>query len=139
MVDKNTAMKFLASFLAMIVVVITPGCRKYASAPVVLADRKIRFQLYTNKDFSDDSSVIAFAIFIKDKNGILLDSALAPMQIREIPNSAHKLVIEKTVAENNNWDLAAGFRYEIQNVGFSGYIDTSKAGNQLKVIDYAFQ
>jgi hypothetical protein len=39
---------------------------------------------------------------------------------------------------NNNADLAAGFHYEIQNVGHSGYIDTSRAGNELKVVDYAF-
>ena len=61
------------------------------------------------------------------------------MQIKDIPDAAHKLVIEKTVPGNDNTDLAVGFHYEIQNVGHSGYIDTSKAGNALKVIDYAFQ
>jgi len=43
------------------------------------------------------------------------------------------------VSGSGNSDLAAGFHYEIQNVGHSGYTDTSKAGNGLKVIDYAFQ
>ena len=61
------------------------------------------------------------------------------MQIKDIPGAAHKLVIEKTVPGNNNADLAAGFRYEIENVGQSGYTDTSRAGNMFKVIDYAFQ
>ena len=125
--------------VAVAVVTMGPGCKKYASPPVMLADRKIRFQLYTNQDFSTDNSLINFSIFIKDKNGTLLDSALAAMEIKDIPDSAHKFVIEKTVTENNNWDLAAGFQYEIQNVGYSWYIDTSKAGNTLKVIDYAFQ
>ncbi len=61
------------------------------------------------------------------------------MQIKDIPDAAHKIVIEKTVFGTGNSDLAAGFNYEIQNVGHSWYIDTSRAGNELKVIDYAFQ
>jgi hypothetical protein len=61
------------------------------------------------------------------------------MQLKDIPDVAHKLVIEKTAPGNDDSDLAAGFHYEIQNVGHSGYIDTSKAGNNFKVIDYAFQ
>ena len=101
--------------------------------------RKIRFQLYTDKDFSRETSVIKFSIFIRNTRTTLFDSSLAPMQIKDIPDAAHKLVIEKTVQGNDNSDLAAGFHYEIQNVGHSGYIDTSKAGNALKVIDYAFQ
>ena len=68
---------------------------------------------------------------------MLLDSSLASIQIKDIPDSLHKIVIEKTVADNA--DLAAGFRYEIPGVGISWHIDTSKAGNKLKVIDYDFQ
>ena len=61
------------------------------------------------------------------------------MQIKDIPDAAHKLVFEKTVTGNYNEDLAAGFRYEIHDVGNSQYIDTSKAGNTFKIIDFAFQ
>jgi len=124
------------------VVVILGSCKKnYSSADVMYPgnDRKIRFQLYTSQDFSGNTSVISFSLFIRNANRILLDSALAPMQIKDIPDAAHKLVIEKTVTGNDNSDLAAGFRYEIQNVGNSSYIDTSKAGNTFKIIDYAFQ
>lgn len=102
-------------------------------------ERKIRFQLYTNQDFSADNSIIHFSIFIKDANRTLLDSALASMQIKDIPDAAHKLIVEKTVTGNYNSDLTAGFRYEIENVGISAFIDTSKAGNTFKIIDYAFQ
>lgn len=102
-------------------------------------ERTIRFQLYTNEDFSGDASVITFSIFIRNAHTTLLDSFFAAMEIKDIPGPDHKLVIEKTVSGSGNADLAAGFHYEIQNVGHSGYIDTSKAGNAFKVIDYAFQ
>jgi len=118
------------------------SCKKqYSTLKNVPAgnERKIRFQLYTNQDFSGDNSRITFSIFIRHTNVILFDSTFASMQIKDIPDAAHKLVIEKTVSGNDNTDLAAGFRYEIENVGFSGFIDTSKAGNPLKIIDYAFQ
>jgi hypothetical protein len=102
-------------------------------------ERTIRFQLYTDKDFSGETSNIKFSIFIRNAHTTLFDSSLAPMQIKDIPDAGHKIVIEKTVPGNGTADLSAGFHYEIENVGHSGYIDTSKAGNALKVIDYSFQ
>jgi hypothetical protein len=101
--------------------------------------RKIRFQLYTDKDFSTETAVIKFSVFIRNAHTTLFDSSLASMQIKDIPDAAHKIVIEKEVPGSDNSDLSAGFHYEIQNVGHSGFIDTSKAGNPLKVIDYSFQ
>src|SRR5262245_60322561 len=89
-------------------------------------ERKIRFQLYTDKDFSGETSLIEFSIFIRNAQTELFDSSLAPMQLQNIPDAAHKIVIEKTISGNHDADLAAGFRYEIQNVGNSWYIDTSK-------------
>src|SRR5215467_12465609 len=61
-------------------------------------ERKIRFQLYTNEDFSDETSVITFSIFIKKAQTTLFDSSLAPMQLKDIPDSTHKIVIEKTIS-----------------------------------------
>lgn len=129
-------------FATVIVVLVLLSCKKYnSSLGTTYTDngRKIRFQLYTKKDFSGESSVIKFSLFIKNANRTLFDSALAPMLIKNIPDEAHKIVIEKTVNGNANEDLAAGFVYEIQNVGISWYIDTSKAGNGFKIVDYAFQ
>lgn len=127
------------AFAALVVVIIGLSCRKDYSTPgtTYAQNRTIRFQLYTNQDFSTNTSIINFSIFIKNGSKTLFDSSLASMQIKDIPDNAHMIVIEKTVADNS--DLAAGFRYEIQNVGISWHIDTSKAGNSLKVIDYAFQ
>ncbi len=101
-------------------------------------ERTIRFQLYTDQDLSDETSAIKFSIFIRNAHTTLFDSSFAPMQISDIPDALNKIVIEKTVSGNGNVDLSAGFHYEIENVGHSGYIDTSKAGNALKVIDYPF-
>ena len=123
-------------------VVLATSCTKQYSSSggnYPPTSRKIRFQLYTNQDFSTDNAVIHFSIFIKNGDRVLLDSALATMQIKDIPDFAHKIVIEKAVTGYDNVDLSAGFQYEIENVGFSWFIDTSRAGNPLKVIDYAFQ
>jgi hypothetical protein len=131
---------FLISVFAL-TIVIMESCKK--TYPVTdegnANGRKIRFQLYTSKDFSGETAVIEFSIFIRNEHTTLFDSSLASTQIKDIPDAAHKLVIEKKVSGNNDSDLAAGFHYEIQNVGYSWYTDTSKAGNALKVIDYSFQ
>jgi len=130
---------FIRTFLAAAFVLLVVSCKKqYPFGSIGSAqERKIRFQLYTNQDFSDNASVIIFSVFIRDANKTLFDSTLASMRIQDIPDSAHKLVIEKTV--NDNLDLAAGFHYEIHDVGTSSFIDTSKAGNAFKIIDYPFQ
>lgn len=134
--------KNLSRILATLTVVLAAmSCNKDNSSagtiyPVV--ERKFHFQLYTNQDFSANASVINFSLFIKKANGTIFDSSLASMQIKDIPDAAHKLVFEKTVTVSDI-DLAAGFRYEIHDVGNSQYIDTSKAGNTFKIIDFAFQ
>ena len=114
------------------------SCKKYTSGtPYPVFDRKIRFQLYTDQDFSGNTSVIRFSLYIRGTNGVLLDSALAPMEIKDIPNAANKLVFEKAVGGTS--DLAAGFRYQIDNVGTSWYIDSCKAGTYYKVVDFNFR
>ena len=131
--------KGIRIFAAIAVVFVLASCKKYSSGNMIYpaAERKIRFELYTNQDFSGDASVINFSIFIRNSNRTLFDSTLASMRIQDIPDALHKIVIEKTV--NDNYDLAAGFRYEIHDVGTSAFIDTSKAGNPFKIIDYSFQ
>ena len=131
---------FIRTFAAAALIFLGLSCKKqYSSGNIIYppAQRTIRFQLYTNQDFSGNTSVINFSVFIRTANRTLFDSTLASMRIEDIPDASHKLVIEKTV--NDNSDLAAGFNYEIQDVGTSWFIDTSKAANPFKVIDYAFQ
>ncbi|HEY6975806.1 MAG TPA: hypothetical protein VH396_05935 [Chitinophagaceae bacterium] len=110
--------------------------------------RTIRFLLYTDHDFSNDNSVIHFYVFIKKgsvyvfdttRSNLLFDSAFVPIQAKNIPDSAHKIVVEKKVVGYDDADLTAGFIYQIENVGSAWHIDTSRAGNPLKVIDYNFR
>ena len=135
--------KFIRIIAALAVLFVVVSCRKYSSGDVIYraTQRTIRFQLYTDQDFSGNTSVINFSVFIRNSsrtaNRTLFDSSFASMRMEDIPDASHKLVIEKTV--NDNSDLAAGFNYEIQGVGNSWYVDTSKAGNPLKIIDYSFQ
>jgi hypothetical protein len=136
------AMKILFVNLVVLLMVVGESCRKtYPSTegedPGI--DRKFRFQLYTAKDFSAETSTIKFSIFIRNAHTTLFDSSFAPMQLKEIPAATNKIITEKIVSGNGNADLSAGFHYEIENVGRSGYIDTSRAGNAFKVIDYSFQ
>jgi len=135
-------MKIFSISIVVLLIVTMESCKKtYPSSDGENAGtgRKVLFQLYTDKDFSAETSVIKFSIFIRNARTTFFDSSFASMQIKDIPDAAHKIVIEKTVFGTGNADLAAGFNYEIQNVGNSWYIDTSRAGNVLKVIDYAFQ
>src|SRR5215510_8638121 len=109
---------FIRTFGAAALIFLGLSCKKqYSSGNISYppAQRTIRFQLYTNQDFSGNTSVINFSVFIRNANRTLFDSTLASMRIEDIPDALHKLIIEKTV--NDNSDLAAGFRYEIQGVG----------------------
>lgn len=102
-------------------------------------ERTFRFQLYTDKDFSSETSIIKFSVFVRDTRRTFFDSSLAEMQLKDIPDASHKIIVEKTVLISGSKDLAAGFHYEIENVGHSGFTDTSRAGNTFKLIDFAFQ
>jgi hypothetical protein len=127
------------------------SCKKDASNGNPISPgsgRSVRFLLYTDQDFSNDNSVIHFFVFIKKgsvyvfdttASNLLFDSAFAPIRIKDIPDPEHKIVVEKKVFGYDDADLTAGFVYEIENVGSSWHIDTSSAGNPLKVIDYNFR
>lgn len=95
--------------------------------------------LYTNNDFSGNNDIIVFSLFMRNHAGILFDSALAPMKIMEIPHAKNKIIIEKRVPDNDTSELSVGFLYSIEGVGNSWHLDTCKAGETLKVIEFAFQ
>ena len=76
---------------------------------------------------------------MRTQTKILLDSELAPMRIKDIPNAANKIIITKTVPDNESSDLSVGFLYSIEGVGNSWHLDTCKAGETFKVVDFAFQ
>ena len=137
-------MKFLStiSILCALTILIGTSCKKQIVDPVTVNQpvRKVQFVLYTDKDFSNNNSIISFKLSIQNSASLVLwDSALAPMKIKDIPNLLNKLVIERTVPNNDPSQLKVGFQYAIENVGNSWYYDSFQAGETFKTVDYDFQ
>ena len=61
------------------------------------------------------------------------------MKIKDIPDSLHKIVIEKSVPGNDPSTLTVGFDYEIENVGSSWYLEPFPRGDSLKLLRYPFR
>jgi hypothetical protein len=101
--------------------------------------RVVRYELYTTEDFSDENNNIQFSLTIRKPGRTLFDSALATMKISEIPDSAHRIIIEKRVPGNDTSRLAVGFDYKIENVGVSWYVDEFLANDTLKVVRFSFK
>jgi hypothetical protein len=137
-------MKILSALVAAVIsMVFATSCNKetdaneYQNQNTEVA-RKVRFQLYTDQNFSDDSHTISFRLFIQNSNSaVLWDSLLPPMAIKDIPGAANKLVTEKTISADASSLLKVGFRYSIQGIGESWFIDT--CGTNFKLVDFNFR
>jgi len=101
--------------------------------------RKVRYELYTNEDFSGETGNIRFSLTMRNGVKAIFDSSLATMKIQDIPDSAHRIIIEKSVPGNNTSALTVGFNYEIENVGISWYLELFPTGDTLKVLRYSFK
>lgn len=135
-------MKTYSKLLILVLAICVAGtsCYKAKSLPVPpVVARTIRFVLHTEEDLSDNNSNITFSMFIRTHDRVLFDTTLSVMKIKDIPDSTKKLVFEKKVLNDDGSELAAGFRYTIENVGHSGHIDTCKAGELFKVVDFSFK
>ncbi len=139
-------MKHLAiiATLCVLAILIGSSCKKQILDTGILDKRlnarKVQFQLYTTSDFSNENDSIFFKISItKPRNKILFDSMLAPMRIKDIPNRAHKLIINKVVPGNDPSLLKVGFYYTIKNVGSSSHTEPFNAGETFKVVEFNFQ
>jgi len=107
--------------------------------PVTPIERKVKFVLYTTKDYSNNNQTVSFTLKMTVGNNTIWDSVLAPIQLKDIPGPGNKLVIEKKVPGNNNAALITGFIYHIENVGGYWYNDVFKAGEMSKTINLDFQ
>ena len=123
-------MKYLSimSILCVSTILIGTSCKKQITGSAITDSaldnsknlRKVRFVLYTDKDFSSDNDSIFFKLSIrKARNQVLWDSMLAPMKIKDIPDLAHRLIVNKLVPGNDPSLLKVGFYYSIKNVGNS--------------------
>ena len=134
---------FAFFIFGVVSIFIETSCNKNSTNPnegQAKTQRKIQFILYTTADFSDDESNISFSVSIQNsQNQVLWDSSLAPMKIKDIPDLAHKLLVEKTFADDGNEILKVGFNYSIENVGYSWFYDTCSVGETFKQVNFDFQ
>ena len=107
--------------------------------PKPVATKTIRFQLYTDQDFSTNENTITFITSIETvaSGKKVWDSTFAIRKIKEIPSSANKIIVEKTIPATDSV-LKVGFYYAITGVGNSWYLDTVGKGTSFKLIDYNF-
>lgn len=126
----------ILSIVCVSIIFIESSCDKPNNDP----ERKVQFQLYTDKDFSTDDNLVTFRASIQNTNNqVLWDSVLAPMKIKDIPAFAQKIAFEKIVPGNNPSLLKVGFYYVIENVGNSWHLDSFKVGETFKIVDFNFQ
>ena len=143
-------MKYLSimSILCVSTILIGTSCKKQITGSAITDSaldnsknlRKVRFVLYTDKDFSSDNDSIFFKLSIrKARNQVLWDSTLAPMKVKDIPDLAHRLIVNKLVPGNDPSLLKVGFYYSIKNVGNSWHVEPFNVGETFKVVDFNFQ
>jgi len=129
--------KHLATLSALLLFVVS--CKKDQPNVKINPPRKVRYELFTNEDFSDDTKNILFSIIMRTGQHTIFDSPLAAMKIKEIPDSNHRIIIEKLVPDNDTATLVVGFNYQIENVGSSWFLDTFRTGNTFKLLRYSFR
>ena len=129
----------LRQWIWLLPVLLATACSKDPN--VAKPPRAVNYVLYTEKDFSNVHDTIRFEILMKSGSTVLLDSPLAAMTVAQVPDSIHRITIQKFVpAAHANDDLVVGFLYWIDNVGMSWYLDSSKAGGPaVKTVTYKFE
>lgn len=130
------------SILLVSIMIIGTSCKKYQTdytPDSITVQRKIQFELFTDKDLSADNDLVSFKLFIQKLPSVdIWDSVLAPIRLKDIPLLAQKLVIERAVPENDPSLLRVGFIYSIENSGNSSYFEYIQPGENFKVVDFNF-
>jgi len=129
--------KHLATLSALLLFVVS--CKKDQPNVKINPPRKVRYELFTNEDFSTDQKNILFSIFMRKGQKTIFDSPLSAMKIKDIPDSIHRIIIEKLAPDNDTATLIVGFNYQIENVGNSWFLDTFSSGNSFKLLRYPFR
>ena len=135
-------MKTCFSLALSAVMLLVAACKKEYRSPGYehkSSLRKVRFELYTKEDFSGDKHNITFSLHMHNHERKILDSALATMKVEEIPDSLHKIVIEKFVPGNDTATLVVGFDYYLENIGYSWYLEEFPAKDTFKLLQYSFR
>jgi hypothetical protein len=113
-----------------------------------LGPGRIRFELYTDKDFSTDARPITFEAQIRKyyppgstpQLTTLWDSVLNTRPLKNIPSASNKIVFEKPMPEiGANNELSVGFKYTIEGVGISWYYVSIKPNEKQKTVSFNFK
>ncbi|MBS1490003.1 MAG: hypothetical protein JSS93_05715 [Bacteroidetes bacterium] len=99
--------------------------------------RQIKFELFTDQDFSNETGNIIIEPSISAGNVVLWDSAFAPMAIKDIPKIDRMITFEKMVRTNAN--LKVGFKYTIENVGMSWQYEQMLSTEKTKTVSFNFK
>lgn len=132
-------MKINHFIILPVLLFVVVSCKKDQPNAKINPQRKVRYELYTKEDFSDDQKNILFSIFMRNGQNTIFDSPLAKMEIKDIPDSNHRIIIEKMAPDNDTSTLVVGFNYQIENVGFSWFMDTFPASDTFKLLSYSFR
>jgi hypothetical protein len=132
-------MKINQFIILSVFLLIVVSCKKDQPAARTNPPRKVRYELFTNEDFSSDQKNILFSIFMRNGQRTIFDSPLATMKIKDIPDSNHRIIIEKLAPDNDTATLVVGFNYQIENVGNSWFLDTFSASSTFKLLRYPFR
>jgi hypothetical protein len=134
----STTILLLASCVTVFV-----ACRKdrvRSDDLIPLVSKTIRFQLYTTEDFKIETKNVIFRLFIEDPmRHIIWDSLLPPIRLNQVPDSFHIISIERNIRIKPQETIKAGFRYTIEDVGSSSYVDTLSPGTKFKLIEFNFR
>jgi hypothetical protein len=135
--------KSFSILVSLIILIIFASCKKQQSPPgggtQALQQRKVIYELYSKEDLSNNAEIIHFTLHMETLSQSIFDSLLAPMKLSDIPDSAHSIVIEKSVPGNDTSTLKVGFLYTIDNVGTSWHYEAFPGSDTLKIVNYAFQ
>ncbi len=132
-------MKIYHFIILPVLLLMVVSCKKDQPNEKTNTPRKVRYELFTKEDFSDDQKNILFSIFIRNGQKTIFDSPLATMKIKDIPDSNHKIIIEKIVPDGATSTLAVGFDYTIENVGMSWHLDTFPLKDTFKLLSFPFR
>jgi hypothetical protein len=113
----------------------SPGGNNAINSPV----RKVRYELFTKENFAGNTENIQFIIFMRIAQKTIFDSPLAVMKLKDIPDSGHRIIIEKLVPDNDTSTMAVGFEYQIENIGMSRYLDSFSSFDSFKLVQYPFR
>ena len=133
-------MKLIKVLAVAVTVLGMSSCKKNYDRPGNnYPPRNVQFELYTDQDFSEDAHNITFNLHIENGDQVIFDSALAPMEIQDIPDELHKIVIQKSVPQNDPSRLKVGFVYHIENVGMSWHFEEFPSSDSFKVVRFDFR